>query len=203
MPDIYHCKHQPQLGRGIPVPGGAQGSRDCGPRTIQMALDAATRGELVPSIQEIRKRMGKPGPQTTNTFDADRCVESYGGSDMFKLDRRGLDYDRFTGSTFLPLLTDAVRAGEPIQLAIDYGRFNREMRRKTGDPAFDGGHSVLVHGWKRSGSGQQWYLFDPLDDGRRPGIPTGPRWVPKDALISAWRSFGCFFGIIRGGERTL
>lgn len=199
MADLYHPKHQPQLGRGVPVPGGSRGSRDCGPRTIQMGLDALTRGELVPTIVEIRRRMGKPGPVPTSTTDAERCVESF---PMATLDRRRLIYDRFHGEMFLPMLTDAVRAGEPIQVAIDYGIFNREMGRKTGDPNFTGGHSVLVHGWRRR-NGQKWYLFDPLDDARRDGIPDGPRWVPKSAIIAAWRAFGGYFGVLRGGERTL
>lgn len=202
MSDIYQPRHQPQLNRGVPVPGGSRGSRDCGPRSIQMALDGLTRGELVPSIPEIRKRMGKSGAQTTNTSDAERCVESY-DAEMSHFDRRRLIYDRFRGSVFLPLLSDAVRAGEPVQLAIDYGRFNVLMRRKTGDPNFTGGHSVMVHGWRRSGHRQQWLLFDPLDDARRDGIPDGPRWVPKSALVGAWKSFGGYFGILRGGERTL
>lgn len=202
MADIYHPRHQPQLGRGTPVPGGTRGSRDCGPRTVQMGIDQLTRGELVPSIQEIRRRMHKPGAQTTNTSDADLCVESY-GSEMARLDRRGLDYERYRGTVFLPKLTDAVRAGDYIQVAMNYGAFNRAMRHRTGDPDFTGGHSVGVHGWKRSGSGQLWLLFDPLNDGRRKGIPNGPTWVPKEAVIAGWRSFGGYFGIFRGGERTL
>jgi hypothetical protein len=167
-----------------------------------MGIDQLTRGELVPSIADIRKRMGRPGPQTTNTINADQCVESY-GAEMSRLDRRGLDYARFRGAMFLPLLTDAVRAGEFVQVAIDYGTFNRAMKKHTGDPNFDGGHSIGVQGWRRGGGGQLWLLFDPLDDQRRAGIPDGPRWVPKEAVVAAWKSFGHYFGILRGGERTL
>lgn len=201
MTSVYHPKHQPQLGRGIPVPGRSKGSRDCGPRTVQMGIAQLTRGQLVPSIADIRERMGKPGPQTTSTFDADRCVESYTVRVMAPLSRAGLDYIRFTGFRYLPLLRDAIKGGDYVQFAIDYGVLNKRLRGRTGDPAFTGGHSVGVHGWRIRDGKVQWQLFDPLDDGRRKGIPNGPRWVSPGAVIAAWRSFGAYAGIFRGGER--
>lgn len=207
MTSIFHGALYTQLGRGVPVPGRTRGSLDCGPATVKNALRAVTRGQLDPSIEEIRRRMGKPGPQTTNTTDAERAVESY-DTEMARLDRRRLVYDRLRGAMFEAHIRDAAKAGEPIQLAIHYGTFNR-LSRSTGDPSFTGGHSVMIHGFdrRRIRGGRHWrvvwQLFDPLDDGRRTGIPEGPRWVRPAALLEAWKDLGWFAGIVRGGERTL
>lgn len=194
-------KHQPQLGRGTPVPGKTRGSRDCGPRAIQVGIDFLTQGDLVPSIDEIRKRMGKSGAKTTSTTDAERCVDSY-DTEMRKFDRAPLRYERVRGAKYIPRLEDAVGRGNYIHFAIDYGAFNKALKSKTGDPNFTGGHSVGVLGFRtRKGHGQEWLLWDSLDDHRRSGIPQGPRWVPKSAVITAFRSFGSYAGIMRGGER--
>ena len=207
--DIYHPRHSGQLGHGIPVPGRSRGSRDCGPKVIQFGIDQLTRGQLRPTIVEIRERMGKEGPVTTNTTDAERCVESY-DNEMSRIDRRPLKYDRYRGGAFRRHLVDALKAGDFVQIAIDYGTFNRRLGFRTGDPNFVGspgrpaGHSVGGHGWRdRDTREPEMFLFDPLDDGRRAGIPDGPRWVPLSAVLAAWRDLGGYFGILRGGERTL
>lgn len=194
-------KHQPQLNRGVPVPGRTRGSRDCGPRSVQMMIDYLSRGQLVPTIEDIRKRMGKSGATTTSTADADRCVDSY-DTEMRQFKRASLRYERVQGDDYLPRISDAIARGEPVQFAIHYGEFNRVMNGRTGDPNFTGGHSILVLGWRKpKGKAEQWLLFDPLDDHRRKEIPTGPRWVPKSAVIAAWKKFGAYAGIGRGGER--
>lgn len=208
---VYLPKHQIQLGRGTPVPpsaenpnGGTRGSLDCGVRVVQMGIDKSTNGQLVPSVPEIRERMGREGAQPTNTTNADTAVESY-GAQMARIDRRGLDYDKFRGEAFERHIIDACKRGDFVQMAIDYGVFNRRMRRRglrTGDPDFDGGHSQGIIGFRR-GRVAETILFDPLDDARRPGIPDGPRWVPLSPILEAWEAFGFFFGIFRGGERTL
>jgi hypothetical protein len=201
---IYLPKHQPQLGRGTPVPGATRGSMDCGVRTVQVGIDKLTNGQLVPSVTEIRTRMGRPGAQPTNTSNADQAVESY-GAQMARIDRRGLDYDKFRGPAFESHIYDAIKRGDGVQMAIDYGVFNRRMKRrgeKTGDPNFTGGHSQYIIGFRRTRVAET-FLFDSLDDKRRAGIPDGPRWVPLSPILEAWEAFGHFFGIFRGGERTL
>jgi hypothetical protein len=163
-----------------------------------MGIDQVTRGQVVPSIVDIRKRMQKTGSKTTNTADAKRCVDSFKSIPG----RRPLRYVRLTGEAHLDVLDDAIKGGEYAHLAISYGVFNDKMDRKTGDPGFRKGHSVGVFGWKRDGKGIIWWrLWDPLDDRRRPGIPKGSRWVRKSALVAALKSYGSYFGIIRGGEK--
>ena len=84
----------------------------------------------------------------------------------------------------------AVARGAFVQLAIDYGKFNDMQKRKTGDPNFRGGHSVGVMGERKKNGVVEWLMFDPLDDGRRSGIPKGPRWVKRGDLIAALKAFG-------------
>lgn len=181
---------QPQLGRGSPTE-----RRDCGPRTVQMGVAALTHGELVPDIPEIRDRMGQGGNQTTNVFDAQEAVESF----RHVPGRRPLHYAvlRTSGD-----VKAAVQHGRPVQLAISYGAFNASG--KTGDPAFRGGHSVLVVGQRVKDGEVQYRLLDPLDDARRAGIPQGPRFVARERLIHALEAFSpgtVFAGSFTGGAR--
>ena len=196
---IRSPRHQPQLGRGPTA------SKDCGPRAVQMGLDQISRGQLIPSIPDIRQRMGKAGNQTTNTSDAERAVESW-DDEMVAFKRKPLRYERRQGEAWLRLLDDALKGGAYAHLAIDYGVFNDRCKAhgvRTGDPRFRGGHSVGIMGWKRDEKGTVfWRLWDPLDDARRPRvIPKGPRWVRRSILVAAWKAFGGYFGIFRGGER--
>lgn len=164
-----------QLGKGTPVPGRTRGSRDCGVRVTQMGVYAASCGYLRPDIPDLRRRMGRPGPQQTNTTNAQQCAQSY-----------GLRYWRKSN---VESVKKAVSKGAFVQLAIDYGVLNDRLGR-TGDPNFRGGHSVGVMGEKKVGSNVMWRLFDPLDDGRRAGIPKGPRWVKRSDLVAALKAFG-------------
>jgi hypothetical protein len=160
-----------------------------------MGIDAITHGQVVPGIPEIRQRMGTPGNQTTNVLDAQRGVESYDHIPG----RRPLAYRVIRDAASVK---DAVRAGRPVHLCLDYGDFNASG--KTGDPNFTGGHSVLVVGQRVKDGEVQWRLFDPLDDARRAGIPRGPRWVDRDRLIHASLAFGkggVFAGVFNGGQR--
>lgn len=195
----YVPRHQKQLVRGIPVPGRTTGSRDCGPRTIQMGIDFLTKGDLVVGIADLRKRMGRPGPQPTNVQNAKTGVESYRKP---KVNRKPLKYYI---KTRISDLAPAVAKGKYAQLAIDYGKFN-DLMFKTGDPNFRGGHSVGVLGQRKKNGVVQWLLFDPLDDGRRSNIPKGPRWVPKWKLVRAMESFAggknrCYAGVFSGGGK--
>jgi hypothetical protein len=176
----YVPHHQSQLGRGTPVPGGVQGSRDCGPRTLQVGLDALSEGELIPGIPAIRKAMEKPGPQTTNVVDFARAVPDF--------EVKGRGPLRYTILRAIDEVEDAVDEGRYVHLCIDYGVFNR-VAEQTGDPNFRGGHSVGVIGERREVRVPFWRLFDPLDDARRQGIPRGPRWVKKEHLVKAMEAF--------------
>lgn len=173
----YIPRHQKQLGQGVPVPGKAQGSRDCGPRSWSMGVDARSKGRKRPSVRLLRHRGGVPGPQPTSIDDAHRALHG-----MIIPGRTPLRYYRKAKAT---AVQHAVAAGKPVHLGIDYGTWNDVMKGDTGDPRFRGGHSVLVFGERRRGAGIEWLLFDPLDDGRRKGIPRGSRWVLRKHVMAA------------------
>lgn len=188
---VYLPKHQAQLGSGVPVPGGTQGSRDCGPRSTSVGVDNQTHGQRVPGVREVRNRAGTPGPQPTNIIDAKRAVDSYRrikGRRPLAMLLRGTTVG----------LEEALKRGRMLQVAIDYGTFNRLMRR-TGDPDFAGGHSVSVIGL-RFRKGKRWtLLYDSLDDRRRYGIPQGARWVPLNVIIASAEAFAGGAGRVQSG----
>ena len=184
-------RFQVQLGRGSPTE-----RFDCGPRTVQMGIDALTCGQLRPTIPEIRKRMGAPGAQPTTVYHAERCVESYDHIPH----RHPLVY-RILRTT--AEVKEAVGNEHPVQVAISYRDYNRTGN--TGDPNFMGGHSILVLGQRKAmGHEIQWHVLDPLNDGRRTGIPHGPRWIDRGRVVSAMEAFSpgtVFAGVFTGGAK--
>lgn len=195
----YLPKHQPQLGRGVPDPRGrkSKGSRDCGPRTVQMGLAARTEGELCPGVFVIRERMGKVGYLPTSVADAERAVDGWRVPG-----RRPVRY-RIVRA--IADVKTAVSHGRYVHACIDYGTLNRLLAR-TGDPGFTGGHSVGVMGQRVKDGQVEWQLFDPLDDRRRPEVAgPGPRWVKRAAIVVALEDFAggtgkTWAGIFTGGQ---
>lgn len=190
----YPIKFQPQLGRGIPVPGGTQGSRDCGPRVVQMGIDGQVNHVIL--IPALRRKMGVPGPQVTNVADAKRGVEA--------INVRGHKPMTYTIRTLASELRAAVRAGRYVQVCIDYGKWN-QLVGQTGDPGFTEGHSIGVRGQRTFRGKVQWKVYDPLEDHRRPGIPQGPRWIARDKVVKAAEAFArangrCWVGVFGGGQ---
>lgn len=182
--------HQKQLGRPT-------GSTACGPVSISVGIHAITRGDIKPGIQDIRARMGKAdGP--TNVWDAERAVTSYkhGGKPLTY--RKVFDIEK---------VKTAVKNGRPVQIAVDYGMWNKRMQT-TGSPTFIGGHSLLVYGQKRWKDGTVvWRVYDSLEDARRPGIPKGWKWRPRWKVVDAMESLvgpetkgRCYAGIFGGGK---
>jgi hypothetical protein len=159
-----------------------------------MGIDHRTN--RVVHIPDLRRRMGTPGAQVTNVFDAKRGVESY----RFR-GRKPLTY---TIRTLLSEVRGAVASGRYVHIAIDYGKFNA-MPGRTGDPNFRGGHSIGVWGQRRRNGRVQWRIYDPLDDHRRPEIPQGPRWVNREKVTKAAEAFArgngrCYAGVFGGGQ---
>jgi hypothetical protein len=175
----YRPDHRPQLGRPV------TGSVDCGPRTLQTAIDNATRGARNVGIDRLRTLMGRPGAQPTNVYDADRAFT--------KLD---INYRRVVNGPWSDLY-HALRAGHGAQICVSYGVVNDRAPRKSGSPDFRGGHSIYLDEVKRRRKDGKLVMlsFDSLYDGRRAGIPKGPRWV----LASVFRgATGAFAG--RSGQ---
>ena len=210
LPD-YWPRFRSQLGKGTPVPGATRGSKDCGMRSFQHAFGFLTHDKFVPWVDNIRQRMGRvpyldggelvvPG---SNVWDMEKAAKTYDAA----LARRGRKPIRVYKKFSTASLRRAVNAGRVVQVAIDYGVFNRVMGR-TGDPNYSGGHSVVVLGEKKWGNGAVvWKLYDSLDDERRPGIPQGPRWVPRWKVIKAAEAWSggkghVTAGVFRGGHKA-
>ena len=194
----YLPQHQAQLDAGIPVPGRTRGSVDCGPRAASVGVDKLTAGEKVPKMPEMRRRMRTPGPQTTNVLDIKRGVESFKRL-------RGRRPLRYLIRTRLADIDAALARGKGVHLAIDYGVFNDIMAR-TGDPNFRGGHSIDIMGRRVRRGDVWWLLYDSVDDGRRAGIPQGPRWVKARKVSKAAEAFAggpgrCQGGVFAGGQK--
>jgi len=183
---MYMPKHQRQLGVGVRVPGRTRGSRDCGPRSWSMGVDARSKGRRRPTVVWLRKRGGVEGPQSTSIDDAKRAVHG--------LRVRGRSPMRYWRTRDVANVRRWVRKGRPAHLAIDYGKWNDLLGDRTGDPRFRGGHSVMVYGQRRERGLLEWLLWDPLEDGRRAGIPVGPTWYPRWQIISAARALGARYG---------
>jgi len=160
-----------------------------------MGVDFLTKGELVPTIRDLRDRANVEGPQPTSILDAQRAVESY-------VNIRGRRPLRYAPKSSVADVRTAVRAGRFVQCAIDYGKWNALLAR-TGDPDYGDGHSIGVLGFRMEEQ-PQWLTWDPLCDGRRDGIPRGPVWVFAWKVIDALEAFtpgaGIQAGVFYGGQ---
>lgn len=142
-----------------------------------MAIDWATSGARKPSIKELRSRMGVT---TGGTNPAAWCeaIESYDTPGELDGKYRFLSCADVTGSAQgWARLSAHVTAGKGAVLAVDYGVYRSLSPRKSGSTTFSGNHAVFVLGSRKRGSGPEWLIWDPLNDGRRAGIPDGPVWV--------------------------
>jgi hypothetical protein len=75
-------------------------------------------------------------------------------------------------------------AGYAVDLLISYGPL--DGTNASGSPGFRGNHRVVLVGITRNSSGVVRVLSaDPLYDGRRTGIPLGPRWIMASTMRSA------------------
>jgi hypothetical protein len=198
----YVPKWRKQLGVGTPVPGATRGSRDCGPVSWAVGVDWATRGQIRPSIIDIRRRGGVPGPQRTNVDDCVRAVESYKVI-------RGRKPLRAYKKTYMGDVRSAVKAGKYVMACILYGKYNQVVG-KTGDPNFNGpqsGHSIGVLGQRSYQGKVQWRIFDPLNDGRRNEISgPGSRWLDRDDIVVSMEAFArakgrCWAVVLGGGQK--
>ena len=186
----YRPAHQTQLD------GSATQGEDCWVRTASMAVDFATYGGKVPSVKAIRDRADVPSG-AGNTADQERAIESYDTPDETG-GRQDLEYHRHVADPWGDLpVNPLTNAAKVVILSIDYGVVNAQKPVLSGDPNFDGNHSVIFAGSRVNGDGKTEVLcFDPLYDGRRSGIPQGPQWWP------IWLAKEAAFGFAGEGKWT-
>jgi hypothetical protein len=147
------------------INGLVVGAANCGPCTACMTVDFATGGRIRPTPLEIRRRMGVPyGP--TDVQDQIRSVESYDDETVVRTILLGRE--------------------KWLGLVLDYGVVNDEAMKLSGDKVFRGLHFLGAFGARRLADGTYVvHVWDPLADGRRKGIPTGPDWWPMEVVRHA------------------
>lgn len=148
--DYYYPRVDAQLQNGTPTAGA-----DCSVMTIQGLVRWATWGQLVPSVANIRAKVGTP----TGGISMSQALQAYKAYGVAATLTRA-----FTD------ITAGLQAGKAVHAAIGYGWVNQNAPQLSGDPNFSGGHGLGLYGWEAI-AGHSWVLWlDPLGDGRRAGI---------------------------------
>jgi hypothetical protein len=179
---VYVPRHRTQLQRPV------TGSFDCGVRTCQELIDFQTHGKRNPGVDQVRRQMGRPGAQPTNVFNADALF-----------DAQGLRYARIVGGDFSDLV-GALKVGKAAQICVAYGVVTDLQPEKSGSSSFRGGHSIYVQKLRRNRRGRRVVLsLDSLFDGRRRGVPDGPKWVLLETYRRACQAFAGRSGLWWGG----
>jgi len=159
--------------------GSPNAGDNCGPASIAMALRWATTHEVEPTPSAVRKAMKDP---TGGTYMSDHRLawDEYRERNAHRWDLKPMRY--FAAGEFADLIT-ALGNGKGATIAIDYSKVPQSLK---GDPLFNGLHSVFLAAVRERAGQTEVKVFDPLNDGRRPGIPgPGPIWYPKVALRNA------------------
>ena len=185
--------------------GHPSGSVNCGPKTVQMGVNSRTDNTKNPSVDTLRKRMGRPNGQPTNVWNSEAAIDGW----AIASGRKPLAYKRLHN---IQSVKDVQKAnadkspGQFIQVAISYRKWN-EVVSKSGSSTFVGGHSIGILGQKKWNDGTVvWLVYDPLEDARRGGIPQGPKWRPRWKVITAMEAFygqkgKCYAGVFTGGGK--
>ncbi len=77
-------------------------------------------------------------------------------------------------------LLDKLSDGYAVDLLVAYGPIDDYL---SGSPGFRGNHRLVLIG--RNTDTRKLFDSDSLYDGRRAGIPMGPRWIPQSVLMAA------------------
>jgi hypothetical protein len=130
-----------------------------------------TRGQWPPTAGRLRTLSGDY-QGGTNLAQHDSVATTYYACNL------DVRY-RLPWSDFIGWLDE----GYMVSLSLSYSHITYPFK---GDPNFYGNHQVAVLG------GREWIddlacrlVYDPLYDGRRPGIPNGPTYVPERMLRAA------------------
>lgn len=192
MPDFtpgYTPKFQKQLNNG-----SSSGGTDCGVRSTSMGVDFATYGDRRPSVENVRDRMGKTQMDgktvdaknggVTNTEQSQRAYLSF-DTPKETAGRQPLKCGRFVKGSF-DAMVRAIEEGKWVQPTVRYGVVNDKKPALSGDKNFDDNHIVGILGIRTKSSGERMVtVYDPLCDGRAPGIPKGttewPLWLLREA----------------------
>lgn len=168
--------------------GAPTESEDCGVSATRRAINWASCGKVKLGVAETRRRMNKPtGP--ANVIDWYHAMQHPDTVADFKaagleppvVHLRGCNATtgNLVGSPIQTVIT-ALEAGDLVCAAEGYGPWHGT--RYAGSEVFGtkplDNHAVSYYGITGTVGSRRTTRYDPLDDGRRPGIPDGPITVP-------------------------
>lgn len=154
---------------------------NCTMASTAMAVQQSSLGAIDTNADDLRKLSGT----WTNCYDADPTNNGTGVADsVTAAARKGVHMtglDRYDGKTFNDVVA-YLKAGRFAAVHGDYDQIPVALR---GDKDFLGNHSTFWHEYRASVSGlyngttgAAIRVGDPLNDGRRTGIPNGYVWWP-------------------------
>ena len=184
-------RHQKQLQGGSPT-----SETDCGPRSVIVAAEAASHGGIVVDQSEgprwvrlLRREMDEPRGGTTLIQHETALQSTLMDGAMLAVGRP--DVRVILGTMAHRACAELLQEGRALIVLIDYGRLNDLMPRLSGSPTYRGLHFVTLVGHGEDAHGTDWtYLYDPLHDGRRPGIPRGVQSVRIERYLRAAETAG-------------
>jgi len=186
-------KHVKQLQTGSPT-----AAYDCGPCSVIVGLERASRNEWRPWQQAqgnwvgiLRNQMTHSSAWPATTLDNhEQAVESRPVRKKFRdMDLRAPMLRVWMRGSHATIISN-LKAGRAVTVAVDYGTVNRLMPHLSGSPTFREGHAITLVGYGKA-DGVVWaWLYDPLHDGRQPGIPKGAQPVRVLRYLRAAESFG-------------
>lgn len=178
--------------------GSPNAGDNCGPASIASALRWATKHDVEPSPSAVRRQMDDP---VGGTLMSDH--RKAWGHYMTVAPSKGwtLTPMKYHADARWSEFAAAFDGQHGATIAIDYSRVPRKYK---GDPLFNGFHSVFVAAKRTRAESVEYKVFDPLCDGRRPGIPQGPLWYPAAVLKQAAGGVAgdgkAMYNIVRRGE---
>jgi hypothetical protein len=153
--------------------GSTHGSANCG------ACAEATRD--ISQQKNVRPSEGSPWPPTGASIRRETGDTSGGLTPAQTTAATRREYGIATGTPQIgpkQRVLDLLGRGYMVDLLLAYGPVDDFL---SGSPGFRGNHRIALGG--RNTDTRKLLSLDSLYDGRRSGIPLGPRWIPQSVLF--------------------
>jgi len=190
----YPAKVVPQLG------DGRWGGYDCWVASTRGLIHFASNGEVDLTYVQVRKRAGMWANHATqqqlddkgpgNLINIKQVLTDQRTKDQFKAAGYRPPKVRYLHTTKLSKVCRYLQMGYQAAVAIDYAALKDVRANVTGDPTFFGKHSVRWYGALDPAGNPKVDIsapfltlqLDPLNDGRRHGIPKGPQRINRKVM---------------------
>lgn len=142
---------------------------NCGPACSGTHLDRDTRGASRTTGARVRALTGDLSGGTNLAEDDTALLRGWGPRDHMDVRPRVAWAD----------VLAALDRGQGVSLSASYAPISGTVW--DGSPGFTANHRFFIN--ERGSNGL--YVYDPLADGRRAGIPKGPHWIPESIMERA------------------